>query len=64
LYDILRLLKNSGLFTSIELLKLVDEEVVRYIRFLCLLLFLFFFFLLFVVDFDAIFVYIYSEQRI
>jgi len=32
LYDILRLLKNSGLFTSIELLKLVDEEVVRFIK--------------------------------
>jgi len=32
LYDILRLLKNSGLFTSVELLKLVDEEVVRFIK--------------------------------
>ncbi len=32
MYDILRLLKNSGLFTSIELLKLVDEEVVRFIK--------------------------------
>jgi hypothetical protein len=28
----LRLLKNSGLFTSIELKKLVDEEVVSFIK--------------------------------
>jgi len=28
----LRLLKNPGLFTSIKLLKFVDEEVVRFIK--------------------------------
>jgi len=32
LYDILRLLRNSDLFTSIEVLKLIDEEPVRFLK--------------------------------
>ena len=32
MYDILRLLRNSDLFTSIEVLKLIDEEPVRFLK--------------------------------
>jgi len=32
LYEILRILKNSGLFSNIEVLKLTDEEVVRFFK--------------------------------
>lgn len=32
MYDILRLLRNSGLFTNIEVLKLVDEEPVKFLK--------------------------------
>jgi hypothetical protein len=32
LYEILRTLKNSGLFSSVNVLKLIDEEVVRFFK--------------------------------
>lgn len=32
MYEVLRILKNSGIFSNVEVLKLTDEEVVRFFK--------------------------------